>query len=573
MTPIEEKIAQLAKRRVDLGVALSFEVPLFDGGVLQDFDLGTIYFHPTVGAFLCQGEILKKYRELGEVQSGLGYPVSDEGDDPFVLLGRMNEFEFGTIAFSDEVGIRVQFNEVTTVPQVVVKIDDSIPVSLSSNELFSLDDLVSDTGSRGGEFIIEAIRSIFPDLRFRRTFDSLTSQEILDLVAQAQDQDPEYSPPNFDNFLEIDCPVDFDTDSLANTLKAWTGVVEYAYTALAASDPAVVGTANPRFHEQGYLHSAPKGISVQDAWAKGADGADTRLIDIEQGWYLDHEDLPTGIPLLGGDIRWESRAHGMAVLGEIVALDNSTGVVGISPLTTVSLLSRFSPDTADQRESRDRIAAMVMLANSMLLPGDVILIEAQITASMFGLTIHPGTQIPVETDPRIFAAIELATKRGVIVVEPAGNGSANLDEFENHEGKKVLLRGSSEFKNSGAILVAAATSALPHQREAASNFGSRADCYAWGENITTIGSRTNPAQRDAYMNDMSGTSGAAAIIAGVCLLVQNLQFKLTPVSGIIGSLHPAAMLRMLSKPQNGTVSSDKIGVMPDFKKIIANEYR
>ena len=158
MTPIEEKIAQLAKRRVDLGVALSFEVPLFDGGVLQDFDLGTIYFHPTVGAFLCQGEILKKYRELGEVQSGLGYPVSDEGDDPFVLLGRMNEFEFGTIAFSDEVGIRVQFNEVTTVPQVVVKIDDSIPVSLSSNELFSLDDLVSDTGSRGGEFIIEAIK-------------------------------------------------------------------------------------------------------------------------------------------------------------------------------------------------------------------------------------------------------------------------------------------------------------------------------------------------------------------------------------------------------------------------------
>ncbi len=490
-----------------------------------------------------------------------------------MLLGRMNEFEFGTITFSDEFGVNVQFNELITIPQVVVKIEDNIPVSLKPGELFSLDDLVFNIGARGGEFVIDALKSIFPDLVFRRTFESLNSQEILDLVAQAQDQDPNYSPPNFDNFLEIDCPVGFDTDSLANTLKAWQGVVEYAYTAPSASDPAVVGISNPRFRQQGYLKPEPKGISVQVAWAKGADGVGLRLIDIEQGWLPDHEDLPSGIQLLDGRMRKESIGHGTAVLGEIVALDNTTGVVGIAPRTQVNLLSRMVPSGASRQEVRDRFADMILKAIPLLSLGDVILLE-----TAYQDLLDPDREVPVETDQRAFAAIKLATQLGIIVIEPAGNGSDNLDTFVNDQGKNVLLRGSPDFQNSGAIMVGACQSATPspgagHPREPGSNFGSRIDVYAWGENITTTGTKSSPVKTDSYMDDMGGTSGASAIIAGVCLLIQNLQTLMTPISGIVGPLRPEQMQLMLRKSSNGTGSPDRIGVMPDFAKIIVNEYR
>ncbi len=572
MTPIEEKFHVLLQNGLNLGATVSPEETLFDGGSRQQYEFGNIYFHPTVGAFECHGLILEKYQELGQVQSGLGYPVSDEGDDPFVLLGRMNEFEFGTITFSDEFGVNVQFKELVTIPQVVVKIDDSIPVSIKPGELFSLDDLVTDIGARDGEFVIQAIKSILPELVFRRTFESLNSQEILDLVAQAQDHDPNYSPPSFDNFLEIDCPVGFDTDSLANALKAWQGVVEYAYTAPISSDP-VVGTSNPRFSQQGYLEPGPKGISVQAAWAKGADGAGLHLIDIEKGWLPDHEDLPSGIQLLDGRMDSKSIGHGTAVLGEIVALDNTTGVVGIAPRTAVSLLSTFVPAAADRRQVRDRIADMILKAIPLLSVGDIMLLEVQ-----FNDLVDVDRLVPVETDHRVFAAIQLATQLGVIVIEAAGNGSDNLDTFVNDQGKTVLLRSSPDFQNSGAIVVGACQSATPspgagHAREARSNFGSRVDCYAWGENITTTGTKAFPVKTDSYMNDMGGTSGAAAIIAGVCLLIQNLQTLLTPVSGITGPLRPEKMQLMLLKPANGTGSPDRIGVMPDFAKIIANEYR
>ena len=87
--------------------------------------------------------------------------------------------------------------------------------------------------------------------------------------------------------------------------------------------------------QQGEGRNITQGISVEAGWAKGADGVGTKMIDIERGWLTNHEDLPSGIQLLDGRIRKESIGHGTAVLGEIVALDNTTGVVGIAPRTNV----------------------------------------------------------------------------------------------------------------------------------------------------------------------------------------------------------------------------------------------
>jgi hypothetical protein len=106
-----------------------------------------------------------------------------------------------------------------------------------------------------------------------------------------------------------------------------------------------------------------------------------------------------------------------------------------------------------------------------------------------------------------------------------------------------------------------------------SNFGSRIDCYAWGENVTTTwsdaaGVKTGPM---AYTGVFSGTSAAAAIVAGAALSVQGmaqsvLGFRLSPgqLRAILSDPNPMINTR----PANWPV--DRIGVMPNLKGIAQN---
>ena len=58
--------------------------------------------------------------------------------------------------------------------------------------------------------------------------------------------------------------------------------------------------------------------------------------------------------------------------------------------------------------------------------------------------------------------------RAFTVVEAAGNGSTNLDQLIATAGKTEIARGAPD---SGAIMVAAAHSAVPHTPMEFSNFG------------------------------------------------------------------------------------------------------
>jgi hypothetical protein len=123
-------------------------------------------------------------------------------------------------------------------------------------------------------------------------------------------------------------------------------------------------------------------------------------------------------------------------------------------------------------------------------------------------------------------------------------------------------------------MVGACTSAVPHAKVASSNFGSRIDCCAWGENILTTGNRVTPDANDAFWSGpfFDGTSGASPIIAGLCLLIQDLQLLLNPKPGQLGRMGPGTMRFVLANAANGTPVSGSIGSMPDAAKIIANEY-
>jgi peptidoglycan hydrolase-like protein with peptidoglycan-binding domain len=482
----------------------------------------------------------------------------------------------------------------TPSPRVLVKIVDAIALNLEQGATLTLDQLAATAGELGVGPAVEAVRGAAPEIVFARAFDSLTSAEIQTLVTDARKQDPTYEPFNFDNALEIVLDIGFDTSALEAALDNWAGVVEFAYTGADATDPLVTAKSNPLFKMQRYFNAAPVGIDAPAAWAKGADGTGTNIIDLEQGWFLNHVDLPTGITLLAGTNSRESFYHGAAVLGMIVGRDDTFGIVGAAPKANARVISYFDPPGKSRANLVKRVEDRVLKANAALSSGDVLLLEAQFVGSIGKIK----TLLPVEVEPLVLKAIQNATARGVIVVEAAANGGnypnartkkvdhhgTDLDTFVDKAGKKVLSRSTpADFKDSGAIMVTGSVSAVPHAPHTLLNFGSRIDCYGWGADIVTCNWDPHlPTARDAYMGiglyfkeSFGGTSGACPMIAGCCLLMQHLQALLKPKGRPPGKVASAAMRSILSKESNGTASAratDKIGVMPDFAKIIVNEF-
>ncbi|MFR9752152.1 LGFP repeat-containing protein [Nocardia sp. 004] len=70
-----------------------------DGGRVQDFQHGAIYWTPETGAWEVYGSIEDEYDRLGGPSSPLQWPVSGELSTPNGV-GRFNKFQTGNIYFS-----------------------------------------------------------------------------------------------------------------------------------------------------------------------------------------------------------------------------------------------------------------------------------------------------------------------------------------------------------------------------------------------------------------------------------------------------------------------------------------
>jgi serine protease len=256
--------------------------------------------------------------------------------------------------------------------------------------------------------------------------------------------------------------------------------------------------------------------------------------------------------------------HGTAVLGEIIGIDNGKGVVGIAPFVrSVQMVSHYEAASDTALHVADAIVAAI----THMTAGDVLLLEVQRGSAL----------LPTETDAVDFDAIRLAVAHGIIVVEAGGNGNNDLDTWTNSGGLTILNRGSVNFSDSGAIMVGAALSSLPHNRAGFSNFGSRVDCYGWGENIVTcgyanriggsLGNDGTATRNDDYTSAFSGTSGASPIIVGATLILQGLYKEMTT-----SVLSPGQMRILLANPATGTAQgpgvAGNIGVMPNLRSII-----
>lgn len=98
--PVPDAVTQ---KYIDLGAADSIvgeptggEINTPDGGLYQTFQSGVIYQSAATGAFEVNGTILAHYQALGGPSSILGYPTSDEMDTG-AYGGRFNTFQNGNL--------------------------------------------------------------------------------------------------------------------------------------------------------------------------------------------------------------------------------------------------------------------------------------------------------------------------------------------------------------------------------------------------------------------------------------------------------------------------------------------
>jgi hypothetical protein len=319
---------------------------------------------------------------------------------------------------------------------------------------------------------------------------------------------------------------------------------------------------------QGYLGAAPDGLDVRYAWSlAGGRGENVRLIDVEVNWNLNHHDLSaaTANPFIlvpGFDPRPDlNKDHGSAVLGEIIAADDGIGITGIAHRSQIGLINPLEQGNVAQ------VAAAINQAVGNLRAGDVILIENQ---SARGPRLNPTTGkglLPIEFEPDIFNAIKAATDSGIIVIEPAGNGSENLDDG-------IYNGVFSRNHDSGAIMVGAGYPPSNHfangtDRAATdeSNHGSRVDLQGWGRAIATCGFgdlQRSGGENNFYTAEFGATSGASAMIAGAAAILQSIakQRGLPPLTSQL----MRSLLRTTGTPQ---VGNKLIGPRPNLRAAIA----
>ncbi len=464
-------------------------------------------------------------------------------------------------------------------PRIVVKFHDDFHMPYDGQQ--EINDFLLDKNIISWNQMLKT----YPGIRVNKLFTSLSKNDLLEMVTKAKNRNKLYAPPNFLTYFAIDFPDEKDKDKLLKEI--WKDKnIEYAYKESMAYPPSAPATTGGT---QGYLDTAPKGIDAKVAWDNGGSGnMSLKFIDLEQGWTLNHVGLPLtaavaatpvtpailpgpAIQVLSGD-SVDHFGHGTAVLGIILARSNETGCVGIAPDITANVISQVEKlsdagervkGTNDNTVFVNNTSSAIAAATSLLNPGDVLLLETQLLLD----TSRSATpkNYPPEIELAIFQSIQLAVQSGIIVIEPAANGSANLDKFKDDSGQLVLKRvpGNGAFKDSGAIMVASASTRVPHARDSSTNYGSRIDCYAWGSKIKTIGNLGNSQSSTDFTKNFNGTSGAAAIIAGAALSVQSMRESLGGPR-----FTPDEMRNMLAL--NGTASktsSDMIGVMPDLSKI------
>ncbi len=317
-------------------------------------------------------------------------------------------------------------------------------------------------------------------------------------------------------------------------------------------EPAV---PTPSFEgSQDYLANDSNGIYAHGAWELAGGKGDTiKVVDVEGGWIMDHEDFPPLFYNSGGhssDTNW--LYHGTAVVGVVGAKDNGFGITGIVSSATFGVDSVFY---------NGGVAGAITRAAMQAGSGGVIILEVHHPQDIYSpactCNFSQCGYVPTEYFLSSFNAIQQAVGNGVIVIEAGGNGSVDLDN--SSFGGKF----DRTVRDSGAILVGASSSSS-RTPSCFTNYGGRIDVHGWGENVVTLSYGDlfdEPGTTRDYTDSFSGTSSASPIVAGAAASVQGI-IKAQGLSAL-DSIEMRGILSSTGTAQTGGLSKN-IGELPNI---------
>ena len=261
-------------------------------------------------------------------------------------------------------------------------------------------------------------------------FDEVPVQKIKDLMAHAEAVSGQ-SAPDLLRWYAVD-PGPIDPQFVAAAISALPFV-----TQAAVQGPAEVTLTphlNPQFPAQRYLLDAPEGIDAKHAWSLlGGQGVGVLIIDVEHGWWPDHEDLAdVRVEVLGG-IPDRLDRHGTSVFGILAATDNTKGIIGIAPAANLALSPlRRAPGPGIVNPEKNLLNAIFRAMMRQTREPDrpmVLLIEV-------GGEIESGKKnaLPPSIELCVPDLIQMAVQEGITVIEAAANAieSTQQELAESH---------------------------------------------------------------------------------------------------------------------------------------------
>lgn len=286
---------------------------------------------------------------------------------------------------------------------------------------------------------------------------------------------------------------------------------------------------------QGYLHSEAEdgGLNAIAAWDDGIHGEGVVLVDGENGWNFNHEDLPIAAGRVIGTPYCQTPGttpscnasinHGTGVVGIMGGLGNDHGITGIAYGSDIYALNYTGEDLVYLTDGTGDSTA------EEIPPGSVVAIELGVRGALSNLDdMSQRGGLPMEAMPSSFDAIRQATAAGITVVGAAGNGSIDIGRPDAYFSSQVNI---SENDSSSIIVGGSYGTGRDHRRPPELNCGDRVDVFAWGSGVattgypyegnlfgwTTIPGGANPPNDNPnrhFINNFGGTSAAAAMVAG-----------------------------------------------------------
>jgi len=208
-----------------------------------------------------------------------------------------------------------------------------------------------------------------------------------------------------------------------------------------------------------------------------------------------------------------------------------------------------------------------MMAIDALQEGDIIIIELNAPGPRYDFQVRSDQKgyVCLEYWQDKYDALQYAWAKGIIVVEVAGNGWEDLDNYIYED------RFDTTFRNSHAIMVGAGAPpsgnfGVLNSKVELSNYGERVNLHGDGQEVFTTGYGTywdgDGDQNQHYIANFNGTSAAVPIVAGALACVQGYYKETFGVP--MTADYARDLLIATGSPQQGDTTGFHIGPKPNL---------